>query len=67
MKTVKLKDKLEEVRLVQVILKELGYNIGVDGDFGPNTLGAIKKISKQIKNINPTGNVGEHDMGSFIG
>ena len=43
MKTVKLKDKLEEVRLVQVILKELGYTVGVDGDFGPNTLDAVKK------------------------
>ena len=66
MKTVKLKDKLEEVRLVQVILKELGYNVGVDGDFGPNTLDAVKKYQTN-KNINPTGNVGDMTWEALLG
>lgn len=66
MKTVKLKDKLEEVRLVQVILKELGYTVGVDGDFGPNTLDAVKKYQTN-KNINPTGNVGDMTWEALLG
>lgn len=41
-KTIKMKAKGAEVIMLQKRLNELGYNLEIDGDFGPKTRNAVK-------------------------
>lgn len=46
MSVLKKGSKGSDVRALQEDLKQLGYNIAVDGDFGPGTDDAVRHLQK---------------------
>lgn len=46
-KTVRKGDKCGDVTLLQICLRNRGYNIAADGDFGPKTEAAVKDWQKR--------------------
>jgi len=50
-------DKGDDVRKLQEILNELGYEIEVDGDYGRGTKAAIRDFQKK-NNLSADGNFG---------
>lgn len=62
-------DKGECVKRLQTFLIALGYGVGsdgADGDFGGNTLSAVKKYQTDNK-LSPDGIVGADTWGSIVG
>lgn len=54
-------DKGKEVKEVQQKLRDLGYNIAVDGSFGPQTEAAVKQFQSSM-GIKVDGSVGQQTM-----
>ena len=53
------------VRWLQARLYDLGYNIAVDGSFGPDTLKKVKDFQKK-KHLSVDGYVGESTVGALL-
>lgn len=54
---IKMGDRGKNVRTIQARLKQRGWTISVDGDFGPKTRAVVKKF-QQRKGLTPDGIVG---------
>lgn len=69
MRNLKRGSSGEDVRALQILLKGRGYNGNMhtpDGDFGPNTEGAVKLYQK-AKGLTVDGIAGPATMGSLLG
>lgn len=65
-KLIKLGSEGEDVRYLQNLLKNLGYDIVVDGDFGPKTDKVVKEFQKS-QGLDVDGIVGPNTLNSLEG
>jgi peptidoglycan hydrolase-like protein with peptidoglycan-binding domain len=56
----------EDVKTIQFVLKQLGYNTGtIDGIYGPKTLNSIKSFQKYYK-LTVDGTVGNNTWNKIM-
>ena len=65
-KAIKYGMKGDEVSNLQTSLKNAGYNVDVDGSFGPQTLAAVKQY-QQANGLDVDGMVGPQTQASLFG
>ena len=65
-KAIKYGMKGDEVKNLQTTLNNLGYNLDVDGSFGPQTLSAVKDYQKK-NGLTVDGMVGPQTQGKLFG
>lgn len=65
MNVVRLKDKNSDVKVLQRCLKQLGWNINPDGDFGTKTETAVKEFQAKYK-LGSDGIVGSKSWNCLI-
>jgi hypothetical protein len=66
MELIKLGAEGPEVRTLQQRLQAAGYDVAVDGDFGPNTEAAVKQLQRD-RNLVEDGIVGPKTMAALLG
>jgi hypothetical protein len=62
---IKYGDKGEDVKWIQFELSEAGYKIGIDGDFGKDTLKYVKAFQQSCK-LTADGEVGTNTINAFV-
>ena len=65
-KAIKYGMKGDDVANLQTTLKNLGYNLDVDGSFGPQTLAAVKSY-QQANGLDVDGMVGPQTTAALYG
>ena len=64
-KTLRIRDEGEQVRTLQKLLRDFGYDIEVDGNFGSGTKRAVKDFQRK-EGLKPDGVVGPATLAKLL-